>query len=340
MRSEIVFAPPQEKRHWLLAASGLLETILVVGVSIVAAITAQQFWSPNLGEALGMANGAPPDFLAASGAIAVQFVVQYGVMAVLIAILGILRGRNRLPHYAIMRPQEGWQQSISSGVVAGLLIGIIPALVFVLQDVAPIGQNTPLWAVINGARWDWTFWLFMAAGSYVLPPFLEEFAWRGYVLGRLAEGFSPGAALVLSTLIFAMLHVQYLQMDAAMALTLVGLILASLVFGFLTLRSGSLIPAIAAHLIINFPLPTSGNVVKIVIGISALIVYRRSIGAELAILARMIWCTKTLAVVPAVVGTAAMVAVAMLVPGGLYWVGGLSMVLFVSFHFIKRSAWV
>lgn len=337
--SEIKFAPPQENRHWLLATSGLLETALVVGLSIVAVLIAQRFWSPNLGEALGMTNGAPPDFLAASAAIAVQFVVQYGVMAALTAVLGIVRGRNLLRHYAMVKPQEGWYQSIGSGVVAGLLIGIVPALVFVLQDVAPIGQNTPLWSVINEAHWDWTFWLFMAAGSYLLPPLLEEFAWRGYVLGRLSEGFNPGAALVLTTLMFALLHVQYLQMDAAMALTLVGLILASFAFGFLTLRSGSLVPAIIAHVIINFPLPTAGNMAKVAIGIGTLIFYRHSIGGELRILVRMVWCAKTLDVLPAIFGIATMVAAAMLIPNGPYLVGGLSLVLLVLLLFLKRSAW-
>lgn len=337
--SDIVFAPPHEKRHWLLAASGMLETALVVGGSIAAALLVQQSSSPNLGEALGLTNDTAPDFLAASAAIAVQFAAQYGAMAALIIVLGLMRGRTRLRHYAIAPPREGWRRAIGSGVVAGLLVGLIPALVFVLQDVAPIGQDTPIWAALRGARWDWTFWLFMAAGSFVLPPLLEEFAWRGYVLGRLSEGFSPGAALVMTTLVFAMLHVQYLRADAAMALTLVGLILASLAFGFLTLRSGSLAPAIIAHLIINFPLPTEGNMAKIALGLGALLVFRRTIGAELAIWGRTIWSAATLAVLPAILAIAGLTAAALLIPNGAYWVGGLSLGLLVVLLFLKRSAW-
>jgi membrane protease YdiL (CAAX protease family) len=337
--SDIVFAPPQDKRHWLLAVSGMLETALVVGVSIVAALLVQRIWSPNLGEALGLTNGAPPDFLAAAMAITVQFAAQYAAMAALIIVLGLVRGRTRPRDYAIAPPREGWWRTIGSGVIAGLLMGLIPALVFVLQDVAPIGQDTPLWAVLRDARWDWTFWLFMAVGSFVLPPLLEEAAWRGYVLGRLSEGFSPGAALLMTTLVFAMLHVQYLRADAAMALTLVGLILASLAFGFLTLRSGSLAPAIIAHVIINFPLPTEGNMAKIALGLLALIVFQRSIGAELAIWRRTLWSTATLAVVPAVFAIAALIAAAMVIPDGAYWVGGLSLGLLMVLLLVKRSAW-
>lgn len=337
--SDIEFAPAHEKRHWLLAASGVLETALVVGASIVAALVVQRTWSPGLGEALGLTNGAAPDFLAASAAIGVQFAAQYGAMVVMIIVLGWARGRTRLRHYAIASPKQGWRHAPQSGILAGLLVGLIPALVFVLQDVAPIGQDTPLWAVLREAPWDWKFWLFMAAGSFVLPPLLEEFAWRGYVLGRLSEGFAPGAALTMTTLVFAMLHVQYLRADAAMALTLVGLILASLAFGFLTLRSGSLIPAIIAHVIINFPLPTEGNIAKIVLGLGALIMFRHAIGAELKIWARTIWSAATLAVVPAILGVAALIAAAMLIPNGHYWVGGLSFGLLVVISFLKRSAW-
>lgn len=338
--SDVAFAPPQEKRHWLLAVSGTLETALVVGASVVAALLAQRSWRPGLGEALGLANGAAPDFLAASAAIAVQFAAQYGAMVALILVLGMVRGRTRLRHYAIAAPREGWRRTLSSGVIAGLLIGLIPALVFVLQDIAPIGQDTPLWGVLREARWDWTFWLFMAAGSFVLPPLLEEFAWRGYVLGRLSEGFSPGAALIMTTLVFAVLHVQYLRADAAMALTFVGLQLASLAFGFLTLRSGSLAPAIIAHVIINFPLPTEGNIAKIALGVGVVIVFRRSIGAELAIWGRTIWNAATLAVLPAILAIAALIAAAMLIPnGGAYWIGRLSLALLVVLLFLKRSAW-
>ncbi len=337
--TETAFTPPKHQRHWLLAISGLLETTLVVIVSIVAAVMVQQVWTPSLGEALGLAGNATQDFVAASAAIGVQFAAQYGVMAALIIVLGLARGRNRLRHYAIAAPQGGWRRAIGSGVIAGLLVGVIPALVFILQDVAPIGEDTPIWAALRGARWDWTFWLFMAVGSFAVPPLVEELAWRGYVLGRLGEGFAPGAALVMTTLVFSALHFQYLRPDAAMALTLVGLVLASLAFGFLTLRSGSLAPAIIAHAIINFPLPTEGNVVKIALALIALVAFRRSIGAEARDWARIIWRASTLTVLPAVTLVAAAAYAAIKLPNGPYWIGGGAVLLLLMLLMLKRSAW-
>jgi membrane protease YdiL (CAAX protease family) len=337
--TEIAFTPPKHQRHWLLAISGLLETTLVVVVSIVAAVMVQRVWKPSLGEALGLAGNATQDFVAASAAIGAQFAAQYGAMAALIIVLGLVRGRNRLRHYAIATPQGGWWGAISSGVIAGLLVGVIPALVFVLQDVAPIGQDTPIWAALRGARWDWTYWLFMAVGSFAVPPLIEELAWRGYVLGRLGEGFAPGAALVMTTLVSSVLHFQYLRPDAAMALTLVGLVLASLTFGFLTLRSGSLAAAVIAHAIINFPLPTEGNVFKIALALIALVVLRRSIGAEVREWWRIIWRASTLAVVPAVMLIAAAMFAAINLPNGPHWVGGGAILLLVILLSLKRSAW-
>ena len=337
--TETTFSPPEHQRHWLLAISGLLETSLVVIVSIVAAVMVQRFWTPSLAEALGLAGGATQDFVAASAAIGVQFAAQYGAMAALIIVLGLARGRNRLRHYAIASPQGGWRNAIGSGVIAGLLVGVIPALVFVLQDVAPIGEDTPIWAALRGARWDWTYWLFMAVGSFAIPPLVEELAWRGYVLGRLGEGFAPGAALVMTTLVFSALHFQYLRSDAAMALTLVGLVLASLTFGFLTLRSGSLAPAVIAHAIINFPLPTEGNMAKIALALVALLMFRRSIGVEAREWVRIIWKASTLAVAPAVMLIAAAAYAAMRLPNGPYWVGGGAIMLLVVSLVLKRSAW-
>lgn len=337
--TECAFTPPKDQRHWLHAISGMLETTLVVIVSIVAAVMVQRAWTPSLAEALGLAGGATQDFVAASAAIGVQFAAQYGAMAALIVVLGVVRGRNRLRHYGIAAPQGGWPNAIGSGVIAGLLVGVIPALVFILQDVAPIGEDTPIWAALRNARWDWTYWLFMAVGSFAVPPIIEELAWRGYVLGRLGEGFAPGAALVMTTLVFSALHFQYLRPDAAMALTLVGLVLASLAFGFLTLRSGSLAPAIIAHAIINFPLPTEGNIAKIALAFIALFAFRHSIAAEAKAWLRIIWRASTLAVAPAVMLIAAAAVAAMQIPNGLYWIGGGAILLLAILLMLKRSAW-
>jgi membrane protease YdiL (CAAX protease family) len=286
-----------------------------------------------------MTDAGRPDFLAASAAMAAQLAAQYGVLFVLVALVGWLRGRRNLQAYAMARPRQGSPNPLAHGIVLGLIVSIVPAFVFVLQDLAPIGEDTPFWAAMRRGEWDASFWLFMAISSLVVVPIVEEAAWRGYVLGRLGEGFAPGAAVLMTTLVFALFHVQYLRADAAMALTFAGLIVASLAFAFATLRTGSLAPAIIAHAVLNLPLPTEANVARIAAGLLALIVCRRAVIAELAFWGRSLWRLSTLAVLAGLAAIAGAGAIAIMIPNGGVIVGGGLLALFLALGFLRRSAW-
>lgn len=332
----IVFSPPSEKRHWLLAASGVVEVALVLAASLAAGIAASQAVSPGLAAALGLIDNAAPDMLGASAALAAQLAAQYGVMFVLVALLAIVRGRRHLASYALAPPAPGGPNAIGYGLVLGFVISIVPAAIMVLQDWAPIGQDAPIWAAMRRAEWDWSFWLFMAVGGFGLIPLLEEGAWRGYILGRLGEGFAPGAAVLVTTLLFALLHVQYLRADAAMALSFAALLAASLAFAFATLRSGSLAPAIIAHAVLNFPLSTEGNIAKAALGVAAIGFFWRQIRAELGFWRACLWRRDTWAALPALGALAVFAAGVMLAP---LYAGAALLVVFIAIGFLKRSAW-
>ncbi len=77
----------------------------------------------------------------------------------------------------------------------------------------------------------------------VLPAILEEFAIRGVVLGALRKKFSDTSAIVLSSLLFGLLHGNLQQIPFA---SLMGLLL-----GFATVYTGSIIPAILIHTVNN-----------------------------------------------------------------------------------------
>lgn len=337
--SDIAFSPPAERRHWFHAVTGVVEVCVLMAGSTAAALAARNLVSPDLMTALGLTGGQPRDFLAATASIGVQLLAQYAALLVLVAVVGWLRGRRKLRDYAVCAPKEGVGPGIVRGLVVGLIISIIPASVFVLQDIAPIGEDTPIWAVLRGAEGDWTFWVFTAVASFAFVPIVEEGAWRGYVMGRLGEGFAPGAAALLTTMLFAVLHVQYLRADAAMMLTFVGLILASLAFAFTALRSGSLLTAIVAHAVLNFPLPTYGNMAKVVLGVLALVVFHRAVGRELAFWCRSIWRVSSLAVIPALAALAGVVAVVVMIPNGALIAGGGVLALLVCLGFLRRSAY-
>ena len=77
----------------------------------------------------------------------------------------------------------------------------------------------------------------------VLPALLEEFAMRGVVMG-LMRPFGDGFAILVSAFIFGLIHGNLVQIPFAF---LVGLGL-----GFITVKSGSLWPAVAVHFTNNF----------------------------------------------------------------------------------------
>lgn len=72
-----------------------------------------------------------------------------------------------------------------------------------------------------------------------LPAFSEEWLFRGYVQTRLAQRWSPWLAILVSGLLFAVFHLEPLHVLAVFPI--------GLWFGYISWRSGSIIPAMLAH---------------------------------------------------------------------------------------------
>ena len=77
----------------------------------------------------------------------------------------------------------------------------------------------------------------------VFPAVFEELLFRGAIMQSLRR-FGDPFALAVSSILFAMLHRNFIQGPNAL--------LAGLVLGYFTLRTGSLIPAMVAHFVNNF----------------------------------------------------------------------------------------
>lgn len=80
--------------------------------------------------------------------------------------------------------------------------------------------------------------LLFVVGISVIPAIFEEVLFRGVILQSLRR-FGDGFALGMSSLLFAMLHRNFVQGPNAL---LVGMVL-----GYFTLRAGSILPAIIMH---------------------------------------------------------------------------------------------
>ena len=77
----------------------------------------------------------------------------------------------------------------------------------------------------------------------VIPPLSEEFLFRGILLGRLRR-FGNGFAIIFSSALFALMHMNIVQIPFAFV---VGLVMA-----FMTVKANSLLPAILIHFANNF----------------------------------------------------------------------------------------
>jgi membrane protease YdiL (CAAX protease family) len=83
----------------------------------------------------------------------------------------------------------------------------------------------------------------VAAAAAIAAPLAEEAAFRGYVQSSLATWLGPGASVLAAALLFATMHLDPVRFPAVLLL--------GLAFGWLTWRTGSLWPAVAAHVANN-----------------------------------------------------------------------------------------
>lgn len=78
----------------------------------------------------------------------------------------------------------------------------------------------------------------------IMAPLVEELLFRGAIEGHLLkQGKSPVAAILISSLIFGIVHINPAQMPFAFAI--------GAVFGWLYYRTGSVVPGIIGHFINN-----------------------------------------------------------------------------------------
>ncbi len=335
------FTPARRDASVLGKLVALLEVTLVVGASIACALVAQQLIKPGLQETLALGSEAPPDFLAAAGVLAQQFTLQYGGMLALVLVFAILRKRRTARSYALATgPRPVWRLVVI-GLVGGAFAALAAEAVFIAKELYPLGADTPLWGVIENADWDWRFWVFMAVGSFALVPILEEAAWRSYVLGRLVETFRPGAALIVTAVAFSLLHVQYLANgDALGYLTMASVVFSAVVYGAMTLKTGSLLPAVIAHVMINVPQPFEVGVVVFSAYLLISLIASRSILGWASEVLRDIWRPDTaiaLALIVALIGLGVVASTFGVIGFAVF--GGISLILVLAHAILTRSPW-
>lgn len=146
------------------------------------------------------------------------------------------------PFAGPLRARPKW---LAAAVLLGPLLLFIPTLI-----ANQVMAGDPAWQysgdidpyIFARANWIPAFLLYVL----LLAPVLEEVTFRGIALGGLmARGASPGLAVILSSLAFALVHLQYNL--TAMAVVFC----AGLGFAVLRLASGSMLVSVLAHISAN-----------------------------------------------------------------------------------------
>lgn len=236
---------------------------------------------PDGGRFLFPENGEP-DFLAAAPWDALQIFMTFGLALVVSLLVARLRGRPIAPSYGLRFKPAGFWKLTGTGLLAGAAIYLPPNLLKVIDFyVTDLGPGSVFWQMTEDSDWDLGFWLDMAATSFLLVAILEEILTRGYMIGRLTENFRAGDAILIVATIFALAHGQYWQPNVLSIGQIAAIIYSSLILGVITVRTGSIWPAIIAHMIVNMPALYILKAVFCGVAFLSLLLFRGAVGGFL-----------------------------------------------------------
>jgi membrane protease YdiL (CAAX protease family) len=138
-----------------------------------------------------------------------------------------LRLRAPRPSLVVIGALAGGATYLVAGAVMTLTQRVLPHRWVEIYDLSRL---------FEGPRWERTALALVAA---VLAPACEEITFRGYLQTTLEIRRGPAAAIAGGAFLFAILHLDPVRFPA--------LLLLGAVFGWITWRSGSVWPAVAAH---------------------------------------------------------------------------------------------
>lgn len=140
-----------------------------------------------------------------------------------------------------MKPQITKEKAWNLVAVIGIMICVSISLNNIIS-MSPLMQMSEEYQNASDAFYGSSIWLEIV-GSAVITPFLEELLHRGVVYGRLRRMMGLWPAVLVSALVFAVLHFNIVQFTYAF---LLGIALAIFVE-----KTGKVYPAVIAHMVAN-----------------------------------------------------------------------------------------
>lgn len=262
--------------------SAFAETaLLLVAGSLVAGVIAR---AAGLGQrdardAL-LYGEAGPQWLAAASAEAQWLILRFGLTLLVAWLICWWIGGPTRKLAGLSRGGRSLGDLIGFGLVMGVLLAAPPLGLRVLNEMYAIGEGTPFWRLMAQSEWTLAFWLYMAASSFLIVPIVEELFFRSYMLGRFRMHFTAGGAVLLSAAIFWVSHGQYMQADLNLIINSALAFVTAAILAWSVIRTGSVLPAIIAHMIFNLPMAQSFRIGVVVLAVLLILaLWKRVAGA-------------------------------------------------------------
>jgi membrane protease YdiL (CAAX protease family) len=216
-----------EPRVWPVFAAYVLAAFSIVSFSLVAAMMLRAAF-PEMSER-EVFDGLPG--LLVGG--------MASSMALILTVLLVARPADPVRLRLVPGRETGPQ--LIAMIVGTLALGQILDSATMLAGLANKGAMAVIRRAIEGAAGPELFAAVVIIG--LLAGSTEEVFFRGYMQTRLRERWPPALAVVVTSVAFGLLHLEWLHAALAFAL--------GLWLGFITERAGSALPAIAAHVVNN-----------------------------------------------------------------------------------------
>jgi membrane protease YdiL (CAAX protease family) len=199
-------------------------------------------------------------------------------------LLGRWRYKAPTRAYGLTLNHYSFFKLISIGVLLYCVACFPSNAIHVVHKYVNFGEGALHWRYTAELPRGFGYLLFLLAGDLVLPPLLEETLVRGYMLRRVRDASGPATAILLTALLFSLAHTQYMRPDAYAIGISLSQMFFSVALGYVTYQTGSLVPAVVAHVLSNSPAQSDQwlpQEIFFAAAVTTIVVYRRVILAQL-----------------------------------------------------------
>ena len=234
---EIKSAKKSARKDFNKIGMGLLIFLLILNTLAIVVVAVTVIFSKGL-----LSNYDEFEFLQTVNLAANDLVTIPSMFFAGIAILSMmLIKHNDVIFFKVSKPKKNIFALICIAFIFFMLSNVLTEML--INNLSLIGINNDFSILLEdyyrGNMIDNLFYLVFVA---VVPSFVEEYLFRGVILGALRK-YGDGFAILISAIMFGIMHGNFVQIPFAF--------IGGLILGYITVYSGSIIPAMIIHFMNN-----------------------------------------------------------------------------------------